>query len=83
MCIHTVLILDAFLIIFDNREKYIVFYVYTIFFRYTMEKNEKEEQGNPMKEFNSRYIYNLYVYLEIYTLVNIKLKFLNFRIIRQ
>lgn len=46
-----------------------------------MEKNEKEEQGNPMKEFNSRYIYNLYVYLEIYTLVNIKLKFLNFRII--
>lgn len=32
-----------------------------------MEKNEKEEQGNPMKEFNSRYIY-LYklCYLEIY-----------------
>lgn len=65
MCIHTVLILDAFLIIFDNREKYIVFYVYTIFFRYTMEKSEKEEQGNPMKEFNSRYIYIYIIYMFI------------------
>lgn len=27
-----------------------------------MEKNEKEEQGNPMKEFNSRYI-NYYIYI--------------------
>lgn len=49
-----------------------------------MEKNEKEEQGNPMKEFNSRYIYlyKLYVIWK-FTLINIKLKFPNFRITRQ
>lgn len=35
------------------------------FFRYTMEKNEKEEQGNPMKEFNSRYIYIYIIYMFI------------------
>lgn len=54
-----------------------------------MEKNEKEEQGNPMKEFNSRYIYlyKLYYYIGKYiwkfTLINIKLKLPNFRITRQ
>lgn len=69
MCIHMVLILDAFLIIFNNREKYIVFYVYTIFFRYTMEKSEKEEQGNPMKEFNSRYIYIYIIYMFIWKFI--------------
>lgn len=29
-----------------------------------MEKNEKEELGNPMKEFNSRYIYIIYMLFE-------------------
>lgn len=56
------LILDTFLIIFDRSRK--IYYILCVFdFRYTMEKNEKEELGNPMKEFNSRYIYlyNLYV----------------------
>lgn len=50
------LILDTFLIIFDRSRK--IYYILCVFdFRYTMEKNEKEELGNPMKEFNSRYIY--------------------------
>lgn len=44
-----------------------------------MEKNEKEELGNPMKEFNSRYIYlyNLYAIWK-FILANYEIKISKF-----